>query len=295
MKRLIQIIQLPELHPLPVMKCVFSELTQAFAEDEGCEVRHVISIDQLEDGGIAFLDDAAGKYVDQRPIYDEIAHRCPTTVFVCWYWQKTDFRPFSKMIYTGEHWLHIRPEYADRIQYFLRNDFVPLKLRASESPNKVGTYPRNPVRDYCYMGGGYKMDWIPHEFTGLYHQVFYDNYLSYSQRRENYLSSHFALGFQGDENIKTGHLSQRIFEGLAYGCIVLCENPLASIYTDGIVVPISSKEELVEKIRYYKAHPEEMEQKRQRGYTWVKKHGTNRVTTALLLERIEDLFGYRFL
>ncbi len=294
MRRFIQVIVIPEIQPLPVMRCVFTELISAFEEDDLCEISYVSSLDELRDGGIAFLDDAGGTYPNYRATYDEIARRCPNTVFVCWYWQNMAFRPFSKMIYTGEYWLHVTPQDNGRLDYFMRDDYVPLKLRASESPEKVGTYSRNVVRDYCFMGGGYRMDWVPQEYTGIYHRVIYNNYLPYATRRDIYLSSEFALGFQSDENIKTGHLSQRIFEGLAYGCIVLCENPMAAFYTDGIVVYVSSKEDLVQKMKYYKEHPEEAERKRQRGYEWVKQHGTNRVTTALLKERIKDLFQDEF-
>lgn len=288
-------IVLPEIRPLPVMRCVFAELISAFGEDDSCETAFVSSMNDLRDGGIAFLDDAGGSYPHYRATYDEIARRCPNTVFVCWYWMNTDFRPFSKMIYTGEHWLNVTPQYHGRLVYFMRGDYVPLKLRASESPAKIGTYARNVVRDYCFMGGGYRMDWVPtSEFTGIYHHVIHNNFMPYATRRDIYLSSQFALGFQSDENIRTGHLSQRIFEGLAYGCVVLCENPLAAIYTDGIVVHISSKEDMLQKMKYYKAHPEEVERKQRRGYEWVKRHGTNRVTTALLKERIKELFGESF-
>lgn len=294
MKRFIQIIRLPELSPLPVMKCVFSELCTAFEEDDSCRVTIITSMDQLCDGGIAFLDDAAGNYIHYRQIYDEIARRCPTTLFICWYWLNKEFRPFSKMLYTGEYVLNVSPENKEQIEYFMCKEFIPLKLRASEDPNKVGTYPRTLARDYCYMGGGYRMDWVPQEYTGIYHRVIYDNYLPYATRRDIYLSSMFAFGFQSDVNIKGGHLSQRLFEGLAYGCVVLCENPMASQYTDGCIVYVSSKEDLLQKMNYYKTHPEEVERIQRRGYEWVKKQGTNRVTSTLIKERIKDLFGEEF-
>jgi hypothetical protein len=290
MRPLVQVIVLPEIKPLPVMKCVFSELAKAWEEDDGCEYTLVSSMDQLRDGGIAFLDDAGGNYVHFKDTYDEIARRCPRTVFVCWYWHDSNFRPFSKMIYTGEYWLRVSPEDYPRLDYFMKHDYVPLKLRASDHPRKIGTYPRNVVRDYCYMGGGYRMEWIPHEYSGIYHRVIWDNYVPYAMRREIYLSSMFALGFQADANIQSGHISQRIFEGLAYGCVVLCENPMVSFYTDGIVVYIKSKEDLLEKMKYYKEHPEEVERKQRLGYAWVKKHGTNRLTTDLLKEKISELF-----
>lgn len=52
--------------------------------------------------------------------------------------------------------------------------------------------------------------------------------------------------------------------------------------------------DMMQKMRYYKGHPEEVERKQRRGYEWVKRHGTNRVTTALLKERIKDLYGEMF-
>jgi hypothetical protein len=67
MKRLIQLVQFPEIGALPVMNCVFAELAGAFA-DNGCQIRTVKKMDDLEDGGILFLDDAAGNYKQQRAL-----------------------------------------------------------------------------------------------------------------------------------------------------------------------------------------------------------------------------------
>ena len=169
-----------------------------------------------------------------------------------------------------------------------------MRLRANDPPDMIGKYLRNNVRDYCYMGGGYKKDWIPHNFTGLYHEVHSNNYIPYNQRREIYLSSTFAFAFQSDENIKNGHLSQRIFEGLAYGCIVLCENKLASDFTDGAVVYISSKYDLIDKMNFYKQNTEAMKKKIEEGYAWVKKFGTNRYSLKFFLEKIKELYDFEF-
>lgn len=200
------------------------------------------------------------------------------------------------MIHTGEYHLHKERLPSHDQLYTSLPSFVPLKLRANDSPALIGTYPRHVVRDYCFMGGGYKRDWLPsqEECTGLYHQVFWDNYLPYEERKRIYLSSMFGFAFQSPENIQTGHLSQRIFEGLAYGCIVLCENKLAEEFTNGAVVHVSSKEDLVAKMRYYKAHPELVLAKQQQGYEWVKQHGTNRASAALFLHAIKERFQETF-
>lgn len=295
MKRLIQILCLPQLHPLPVMKQVFNELVEGFV-DYQCQIKTVTSMNDLEDGGIMFLHDEAGHYKNNSILYQEIGIRCPETVFICWYWRDLSFKPFRKMIHTGENYLYLHGKKyeIEDYGYMTSPDFVPLMLRASDSPNAIGTYPRVVERDYCFMGGGYKMDWVPSGYTGIYHHVIWDNYLKYSLRREIYLSSMFAFGFQSDENIRTGHLSQRIFEGLAYGCIVLCENKLAEDYTDGAVVYVASKEDLVEKMEYYKTHPEEVAKKQKQGYEWTKKYGTNRVSIERFLTRIRQSFNEDF-
>jgi len=295
MKRLIQLLQCPELGPLPVMNCVFQELTAAFV-DYQCTIKIVKALTDVEDGGIIFLDDAAGNYRANRIVYHMLGHKCPNSIFICWYWRDLTFRPFQRMIYTGEHYfyLHSKANDISDYDYMTHNDFVPLLLRANDPPSLIGSYTRNVVRDYCFMGGGYKMDWVPTTFTGLYHRVIYDNYLSYDERREIYLSSMFALGFQSDENIRTGHLSQRVFEGLAYGCIVFCENPLASAVTNGIIVHITSKEDLVIKMQFYKDHPDKREEKQRLGYEWTKQYGTNRTSIALFLNKIKQLYKEAF-
>lgn len=292
MKCLIQILCLPELHPLPVMKCVFEELSTAF-QDHHCSIKTVYNMSDIEDGGIVFLDDAAGNYKNNITVYHQIHERCPNGIYICWYWKDMSFRPFQRMIHTGEYYMCLDPR-NDHYEYMSDPEFVPLLLRASDSPKIIGEYPRQPIRDYCFMGGGYKMDWVPPQFTGLYHRVIWDNYLSYQERRSIYLSSTFAFAFQSDHNIEFSHLSQRIFEGLAYGCIVLCENKLAATYTDEIVVHVTSKEDLVEKMEYYKTYPEEVQKKQQAAYEWVKKHGTNRTSAQRFMDAINERFNERF-
>ena len=287
MKRLIQLPRFQELNPLPVMKQVFDELTAAFKDYE-CEIKIINSINDLQDDGIVFLDDAAGQYINNKDVYIKMGTKCPNSVFVCWYWRDFSFQPFKYIIYTGEH--HLRPVKYD--EYMSHSKFVPLKLRANDSPNMIGKYDRSYKRDYCFMGGGYKMDWVPSEFNGLYHRVIYDNYLSYEERRNIYLSSKFAFAFQSDENIRTGHLSQRIFEGLAYGCITLCENKLAEEITDGAVIYVSSKEDLINKMKYYTVNP--VSEKQKQGYEWIKKYGTNRVSVQLFLDKIKELYNKEF-
>lgn len=43
------------------------------------------------------------------------------------------------------------------------------------------------------------------------------------------------------------HVTQRIFEGMAYGCVVISTSPAARDMTNGIVEYVATKEEFMEK------------------------------------------------
>lgn len=302
MKRLVQLPRFPELQNYLVMNIIYDELTNAF-KDYNCEIRIVHKLEELQNEGIIFLSHGLSDRSD-NDVYIKISQICPDVLFYCWYWCNQpsyvpydDFQPFKYIIYTGNNILKLPTVPAlinEYNNYQTSSKFCPLKLRANEHPDLVGTYPRNVVRDYCFMGGGYKQHWVPSEFTGIYHRVIYDNYLPYDTRREIYLSSFFAFGFHGEWPIDCGSISQRVFEGMAYGCIVLCDNPMAEQITDGIVVTVHSKDDLIEKMNFYKTHPELVIQKQQKGYEWVKKYGTNRESVRILLEKAKSLYNLDF-
>ncbi len=305
MKRLIQWIQIPDFSPLPVMDRVFEECTSAF-EDDGCIIRRVTCWEEVEDGGLLFMDDAAGRYHEPvfRAPFQRLAALCPNSIVVGWYWEHPGCENesfFSRIVRLSEHYLYRHNASPSRQVYMLRPDVVPLLLRAKEAPERIGFWERLPSsdqQDYCFMGGGYKKDWLPPPslgFTGLYHEVTSNNFLSYETRREVYLSSRFSLAFQSDENIRTGHLSQRVFEGLAYGCIVFCENPLAEQYTRGAVLTVHSREDLWAKMKEWKeASPEKIREQQERGYEWSRQFGSNRTSMSLLWNRIQSRFHVKW-
>jgi hypothetical protein len=297
MKKLIQIPRFAELNPHLVMNYVFDELTPGFKEF-GFEVRVVYDQRQLEDGGILFFDDFA--YKNNRMFLDMIAAFCPNSVCVCWYWFDANYRPFKYMIHTGENnLLPPKREYELHryLTYMQIPTYTPLVFRPNERIESIGFYPRNVVRDYCYMGAPYKVEWIPskEKFTGIYHTGDWSVYLSYAQRREIYLSSLFALGFHDPVAVECGSISARIFEGLIYGCVVFCESEFVCNFTDNIVVHIQSKEDLEQKMAFYKANPHLMEEKQQKGYEWMRTKGlTNSYSCSLYLAKIKQLYNLEF-
>ena len=125
----------------------------------------------------------------------------------------------------------------------------------------------------------------------VYHVFNPDLFLNSSQRREIYLKSIIAPGFQSTENVYNHHVSQRIYEGLAYGCVVISEHPDANKMTNGIVEYVANKEEFHSKVKYFLARPDECEKKRIAGYEWIKKNGTNRSVAMNFIEKIKELWS----
>jgi len=169
-------------------------------------------------------------------------------------------------------------------------------MRANEAPDRIGTYPRIVLRDYCYMGCPYCPELVPNdsEFHGIYFTTFqHSEYWPYDTRRKTYLSSTFALGFQSQENIVNQHVSQRIYEGLAYGCIVLTNSRPAVEQTENCCLLVTTREEVEDQMRFFKSHPDLLQERQRRGYEFCRRTGTNDKTVDLLLETIQHTVGVR--
>ena len=302
MKKLVQIPRTNETNNLLVMNFVFDEITQGF-KHWGFDVQVIESLNALVDGSIVFFDDNIYKH--NKALIELIAKQCPNCVCVCWYWTDLSYKPFKYMIHTGEHWL-FPPKSGSMERYYIERyhtymaapTYVPIVYRPKENPDNIGLYPRNIQRDFCYMGAAYKRDWVPSppEFSGIYHTGDWNKYLKYEERRDIYLSSIFALGFHDCIALESGSISARIFEGLSYGCVVLCESEFVCEYTDNIVVHIKSKEDIEEKIRYYKSNPELIREKQEQAYKWMKtKGGTNIHSCLLFLNKIKEIYDIDYL
>jgi hypothetical protein len=168
---------------------------------------------------------------------------------------------------------------------------IPLLLRANEDPLLVGTYKKNIIHDFCYMEWRCCEKLVPPKFKGLYHGVYqHDNYFDYDKRKNIYLSSLFALGFQTDDNIENKNVSQRIFEGLVYGCIVLSNSLLVCDQTNNIVIYVSTRDDIEEIMTYYINNPKLAEIKRNEGYEFCKQFRTNQLSAQIFVNLIQEKF-----
>ena len=268
-----------------VLMYVFLELCEAF-KNKNYNVKIINSIHEIENNCIVFMGDIF-RHKDPAMLLNEIA---PDAIYIGWYWHNINTSSLKYFIYTYENMLNPN----DLVSLLKKKEIkCPLYLRASEIPELVGKYEKKIMYDYCYMGWKYCPELVPSDsFTGLYHGVYnHHEFLPYSKRKEIYLSSVFALGFQSCENIESKHVSQRIFEGLAYGCIVLSNSIPACEQTNNIVVYVESKEDLENKMNYFKQNPDIIKQKQQDGYDFIRKSGTNYYSIDAFIQCIDKSFN----
>jgi spore maturation protein CgeB len=254
-----------------------------------------------ETSEVKILEDCKGKDIlvlsshkidwNHLNIMNEIA---PDAVYILWfYFEYLDKIPFKKYIITGEQYYY-PPKLEGHLKLYnigmsIRN-YQPLLLRANEAPEKIGTYEKNIVRDGCFIGTPYKSDWGHSMKNSLYHSI-WNGLLTSDQRRDLYLSSKICFGFHADANIDNSHVTQRVFEGLAYGCVVISDNPAARDMTGGIVEYAENFEKFCEIFEFYKTHDKEREEKISAGYKWAKQYGTNRHAAKMFLDKIDELWA----
>jgi hypothetical protein len=224
----------------------------------------------------------------------QMNHLNPDAVYILWfYFDHIDKIPFRKYILTGEHYIHPPTLAAHKHWYDIAcsvNNYVPLMLRANESPAMIGMHQKHTVWNGCFMGSGYKYDWVAGLSNTFYHSVC-NGLLSYNERRAIHATSHIAFGFHSDGNIANGHVTQRVFEGLAAGCVVISDNPAAADLTGGIVVYAKNKTEFLSHYDYYLGNELARLEKMRAGLDWAQLYGTNRFAAQQFIDKMQELWG----
>lgn len=292
MKRDILILDCHEIKCPLVLLYVFKEFS-GFFKRNNYNVKIINNITELYDNSIVLMGDGINC---NNPV-NLLKTIAPNAIYIGWYWHNINTEDLQYFIYTYENMLNIyydinRVDNLIKIRSFKNN--VPLLLRADEDPLLVGTYEKKNIYDYCFMGYKYCYDLIPLSFNGIYHGT-YDAtlFVDYETRKNVYLSSLFALGFQSDENICSKHVSQRIFEGLAYGCIVLSNSLPACEQTNNIVIHVTTREDVEQIMKYYINNPELVEIKRKEGYAFSKQFGTNKASAENFINLIQERFDIK--
>lgn len=286
------ILDSPEIKCPLALLYALCECCQAFHRNK-YKVKVSNTISEITNDSIVFMGDDIRVKDPQYLLHKQ----APYAIYLAWGWT-------SISIYKLNHFIHI---YENRLtplpskdRFYVHNMisqnqlkyYMPLWLRANDDPDKIGTYEKVIERDYCYMGYLYNPELEPKKYNGYYYGTKdLTKFLSYNFRKKMYLSSLFALGFQSQANIDNGHVSQRIYEGLAYGCIVITNSKPACTQTNNIAIFANNREEIERIIEYYKNNEEERRKRVDAGYEFIKNNGTNVHTMLFIKNKINTFFN----
>lgn len=203
----------------------------------------------------------------------------PNTIKIFWFFHdffinNKDIN-LGKRILTGEHFLK-EPSLSNHKKCYNFEKSIdyyhPLTFLSYISIEKISTLKRKEIWDAQFVGAYYKTEW-----TSQLKNCFIRNTapeISEQERIDSFLSSYVSLGFSAVDNIKNNVVTERVAEGISFGNVVLCDNPIATEWTDGIVEYVSSFEDLKNKIDFYKNNKEAFSKKQKDGYNWSKEKGT---------------------
>jgi hypothetical protein len=242
----------------------------------GYNVTEANTLDSISDNSIVLLSDhgiSNNKELAFQSL-QYLADKFPNTVFICWFYHKYyDKIPFSKFLITGEHF-HKRPVLEGHIFCWdlqnVINNYVPLTFSSSLYHENIGNLPRNEIINGCFIGTPYKPYWV-NELSNIVYVT--GNKLPEEERVNIFLSSKIAFGFHADANVLNNVVVERVFEGMAFGCVVISDSPVAAEITDNIVQVATSKEEFLKIYNDLLNDDKKRYDLQQRGYEWIKRKG----------------------
>jgi hypothetical protein len=259
----------------------------------GYEVETANTLNSITDNSIVILSNHGlfHSYSDNLWALDHLSKAYPNCIYICWFYHKIYTQiPFKKFILTGEHF-YKEPE-LDSHKFFWNlqsriNNYVPLTFRSNLLPEQVGSFPRNEIYNGCFIGTAYKHHWV----SDLQNTVYVTgNNLPEESRVSIFLNSKIAFGFHADDNVKNNVIVERVFEGLAYGCVVISDTPIAGEITNGIVQVATSKEEFLQKYHELLNDETRRRELQEKGLEWVKNNGLYIHTVKNFLDKISSIF-----
>lgn len=263
----------------------------------GYEVSESKLLDGIIDGSIVILSNHG--ISNNKWALQYLADRFPNCIYICWFFHKIyNEIPFKKFILTGEHY-HKEPicTIEQDIDGDHRNDwklqqtisnYIPLTFSSSLLPEQVGAFTRSHMINGCFIGTQYKPDWV----EGLQNIVYITgNNLPEEERVKLFLSSKIAFGFHTHPNVLNNVVVERVFEGMAYGCVVISDNPVASEITDGIVQIATNKSDFLKLYNELLNNPDRLKELQTKGYEWVKQKGLYVHTVKHFLDKIDNLYS----
>lgn len=264
---------------------------------EVLEINSLNNIDIYNDESNYFFLSNHFSGINKNIVY-EIGKKLEKCTFICFHFNfEKDLRdnmPFSKYIITGEHYQNVplsSEQHLDAYNFSLNcKEWLPMTFFSSIDPKLVGNIKRIDKYKSMFIGAPYKTNWI-HKLSNCFSHIGQSNFLTEEERINVFLSSRVCLGFHSDANILNGCVTERVFEGLSYGCVVLTDNISAEKMTNGLVKYVSSFDELELNINKFNTDDNLFFETQNRGYEFSKKNGLYFHLANKFIKKIKELYG----
>lgn len=246
------------------------------------EISRISDVDSVFPGDIVYLSNH-GFTGRELPIefFSRLGERGANTILWFWHDQLELGENFfgKNYILTGEHFYSM-PHLAEHIfRWNIQQgspNYVPLTFSSSLRPDEIDMQVRTEKYLAHFIGNGYKSD-INRRLRLRFRGIQIQNtppFISERRRTQIFLSSKVALGWHSDDNIKNNVVVERVFEGLAFGNVVISDTPIARDITDGIVEFADSYEVARDFLIRIKKDSTFVKHKRELGMAWAKANGT---------------------
>lgn len=273
----------------------------------GYDVSEINSFNNIEDNetNIFLMANYAfeSKYKPNSQIVIDLANKYEKSLFIGWYFAAySTIWPFKKIIFTGEPFLSEPSLVSHKPIYNIHKsliNYIPYKFASSINPDSNFIEIANQsYRKYTchYVGYHYRCDWLNYVSDNIgsdkcfIHIAPPKPFITGNEFANIFLSSKICIGFNSDANIANHVISERVFEGMSYGCLVLTDHPDAEIETNGATIYVNSKEDLLNKIKKYANNPDLCKKHINLGYEYVKTKGTYKHSAKIFLEKAKELY-----
>jgi hypothetical protein len=200
----------------------------------------------------------AWRWYEEKPLLDELGMRVIYTGECCWGEPKSEarrsWREFSK-----RHW-----------------NAHPIEFGAPVDPERVGEGAENEAIDCSYVGYvGYEPEWQDHFRASPRNRIVgTPPYIDEAERLDILRNSKIVLGLHQPENVADCLPIERVYDALAFGAVLITDNPWAVDATEGIGRYAETAEDAGRLADRILSDDGERRELRERGLEFARRRGT---------------------
>jgi hypothetical protein len=260
-------------------------------EQNGYEIIEILNdddVDKIENnkGNIIILSN----FMDFDNKWNELVNfgnKFNNLFYILWCWHNIPNPPFKYWVYTFQEYkiepniIKFKNEYSLFKELELQKKFIPYRFSSYIDPNSNFREINNieKIYDVVYIGSSYEVDKLNLiRENKKYKSYIYiynggPNSITGKEFEDIYRKSKICLGFMAEENNEKNTITERIWEALSFGCLVITNSKAAEIVTNETVIYYKNIDDMFFKLNYYLENEKEREKKIIEGYNIFTSYG----------------------